>query len=206
MISSKITGLEYRAGGRVDVYADGKLLMTVSENAAAEAGLCAGAELDARTVRRLEERTVADEALAKAFRFLDYADMSEKKMYSKLLHAGFSEEVAQSTVERLRDTGYLNDLRYAQRYAENVAQGRLYGPRRITEELYRRGVDGDTARQAVESLDVDFTESVKTLATGRLRRDLTNPAEVKKLIAALMRCGHDYETVKTALSELTDYE
>ena len=47
MISSNITKLERKAGGRVDVYADGQLLMTVSENAAADFALYVGMELDA---------------------------------------------------------------------------------------------------------------------------------------------------------------
>lgn len=206
MISSNITKLERKAGGRVDVYADGQLLMTVSENAAADFALYVGMELDADAADALMKRSTADEALKRALRFLDYSDMSEKKMRSKLTHAGFSEQVAAETAERLREMGYLNDLRYAERYAENVANGRLYGPRRIIEELYARGIDRETAQAAVDALDVDFAESVKKLARGRLRRDLSDPAEVKKLIAALMRCGHGYETIKTALAEMTEDE
>ena len=190
----------------MDVYADGKLLMTVSETAAVDFALYVGMELDAKTADGLARRSTADEALKRAFRFLDYSDMSERKMRSKLTHAGFSEQVAAETVEKLREAGYLDDLRYAERYAENVANGRLYGPRRIIEELYARGIDRETAEAAVEALDVDFTESVKRLANGRLRRDMSSPAEVKKLIAALMRCGHSYETIKTALSEITEDE
>ena len=90
--------------------------------------------------------------------------------------------------------------------ADSLANSRLYGPRRIEQELYRRGIDSETAKEALDGLETNFTESVKALARGRLRRDMSDPREIQKLIAALVRCGHDYDTIKSSLSEMTDEE
>lgn len=35
---------------------------------------------------------------------------------------------------------------------------------------------------------------------------MSDPREIQKLIAALVRCGHDYDTIKSSLSEMTDEE
>lgn len=208
MILSKITALIQPPdkNGRVDVYADGEYLMSISENAALESGLRVGMEIDEKSLKDIEHSVQLTKAKSKAYDYLSYGDMSEKKLFDKLTRYGFSREIALECVEDMRQRGYIDNTRYAADLAYSLANVRLYGPRRIIQELRLRGIDSQTAQYAVESLDTDFKQSIKALVSGRLKRDMTDPKEVKKLIAALMRNGYDYETVKSSLREIADEE
>ena len=208
MTSSKITALVQPPDkkGRVDVYADGEYLMSVSEDAAVEARLRVGMEIDEASLSAIERSSQLARAKNKAYDYLSYGDMSEKKLFDKLCRFGFSEEIALECVDELRRAGYIDNARYASALADSLANSRLYGPRRIIQELRQRGIDGDTAQSAVDGLDTDYGENVRKLACGTLRRDMTNPREIQKLIAALMRRGYDYDTVKSSLASMIEEE
>lgn len=208
MTSSKITSLIQPPDkkGRVDVYADGEYLMSVSEDAALEAGLRVGLEVDEKLLSDVEYSVQMSRAKNKAYDYLSYGDMSEKKLFEKLTRYGFSKDIALDCVEKMRESGYVDNARYAQSLARSLANTRLYGPRRIIQELRRRGVDSQTAQDALDSTDADYEENIRVLARGRLKRDMTDPREVQKLIAALMRSGYDYDTIKSSIASMADGE
>ena len=187
MTLSKITALIQPPDkkGRVDVYADGEYIMSVSEDAVLEAKLRVGMELNEKALIQVEHSIALSRAKNKAYNYLSYGDMSEQK---------------------LRDMGFVNDVRYAEALADSLANYKLYGPRRIMQELRQRGIDFETAQSALDGLKTDFSESIKALARGKLRRDMSSPREIQRLIAALIRYGHDYEMIKSSLSEMTDEE
>lgn len=192
--------------GRVDVYADGEYLMSVSEDAALEAKLHVGMELNEKALLQVEHSVSLSRAKNKAYSYLSYGDMSEQKLFQKLCRCGFEDCIAAECVGKMREMGFVDDSRYAKALADSLANSKLYGPRRIIQELRQRGIDFETAQSALDGLKTDFSESVKTLARGKFRRDMSDPREIQRLIAALIRYGHDYETIKSSLSEMTDEE
>lgn len=204
MTSSKITALLQPPDkkGRVDIYADGEYLMSVSEDAALEAGLKVGLEVDEAFISEIEHSVQLTRAKNKAYTYLSYGDMSEKKLLDKLKKYGFSESIACECVEKLKELGYIDNSRYAAALAESLAGSRLYGPRRILQELRLRGIDEQLSRAAVDALETDFEQSIKRLARGRLKRNMSDPKEVQKLIAALMRNGYGYDMIRSALSDM----
>ena len=208
MTLSKITALLQPPDkkGRVDVYVDGEYLMSVSENAALEAKLHVGMEIDEQALADIEHSVQITKAKNKAYDYLSYGDMSEKKLLDKLTRFGFSEDIAHECVESMREAGYINNARYACALADSLANTKLYGPRRIMQELKLRGIGIEDAQNALNSLETDYTQSIKALVCGRLRRDMTNPREVQKLIAALMRNGYDYDMIKASLLTMLDEE
>lgn len=207
MTLNKITALIQRLDkkGIVDVYADGEYLMSVSEDAAIEAGLRVGLQINEDFLSQVEHSVQLSKAKNKAYNYLSYGDMSRKKLFEKLSRYGFDQQICNECVDAMCRSGYIDDMRYACSLAASLATGRLYGPRRIIQELRQRGVDPQTASEALDSLETDFRENIKTLISGRLRRDMSDPKEIKKLISALMRNGYDYDAIKSVLSE-TAYE
>ena len=208
MTLSKITALIQPPDkkGRVDVYADGEYIMSVSEDAALEAKLRVGMELNEKALLQVEHSIALSRAKNKAYNYLNYGDMSEQKLFQKLCRCGFDDGIAAECVGKMRDMGFVNDVRYAEALADSLANYKLYGPRRIMQELRQRGIDFETAQSALDGLKTDFSESIKALARGKLRRDMSSPREIQRLIAALIRYGHDYEMIKSSLSEMTDEE
>lgn len=85
-------------------------------------------------------------------------DHAEAEVARKLGQKGFSAEAARSAIERLRRLGYLDDRRFALRFAEStVRNGRGWGAR-LRMELLRRGIDPELIAETLAETGAAFDE------------------------------------------------
>lgn len=143
----EITGVSERRG-RVRVFVDGEFWAEIDPGVALERGLREGVVL---SHEELEETRVAGErplAMDRALHFLGYRARSESEVRERLRRYGYGEGTVERVVERLEELGYLDDEEFARLKAREKA--RRYGPRRVSIELRKSGVDAEIARGAVE--------------------------------------------------------
>ncbi len=144
-------------------------------------------------------------AKEKAYQYLAYGDLSRKRLYEKLTRFGIEEEVADAACAKMEEQGFINDERLASSLAERYAASKKWGPRRILQELYQKGIPMDLAKAATEDLETDFTESVEYHLDTKYRgRDYSDRKEVQKVIQGLMRLGFDYDTIRSAIYQRTE--
>lgn len=200
MTLSRITAILYSPDKKdgADIYIDDQPVMTVSADTIIEAGLHTGMQIDESKLYEIERTVTLVKAKNKAYNYLSYGDMSAKRLKEKLLRAGFSEDVCDMCVGSMREKGYIDDARYAAALARNMAQNKLYGPRRIVSELCVKGVERELAENAASELETDFEQNIRRLISGKFNR------ERNKQIAALLRYGYDYDMISSILGG--DYE
>lgn len=105
----------------------------------------------------------AGKALLYAERALARRDHSVAELERKLRGKGVSEGVIAEVIARLGRSGYLDDRRFAERWAESaVRNGRGYGPR-LRLELARRGVSREIVAEVLAGIAMSFGEE-ETLA------------------------------------------
>src|SRR5215213_1326036 len=134
--------------GRAWISVDGEFWAEIDAGVAAERGLREGVALsheELQEVRAAGERALA---MARALNSLGYRARSEREVRDRLRRYGYGEETVGGVVGRLKELGYLDDAEFARLAAREKA--RKYGPRRVSVELRRSGVDGEIAREAVE--------------------------------------------------------
>lgn len=108
-------------------------------------------------------------ALESALRLLARRDHSRSELRRKLIQRGFSPQVAETAIASLLEKGYLNDRRYAERWASAaLASGRCYGPR-LRAELRQRGIDQATASAVITELTCGNDETQAVLLLVRRR-------------------------------------
>ena len=188
----------------VDVYADGEYVMSVSEDAAFDAGLKIGKELDIATLEQIEKSTLLVKAKAKAYNYLSYGDMSANTLKTKLVRAGFSEEICDLCVCAMIESGYIDDERYARALANYLATVKCYGPRRIEQEMFVKGLSREISQTAIDELSVDFCETIKAHIPKNF--DFNDKKSRQKLCAALVRRGFDFDTINYVIKEPDDFE
>ena len=129
---------------------------------------------------------------------------------AKLGRRAAAEEDVETVVRRLREHGYLDDVRVAESHSAIRREFHLLGRKRVLDELERRGVDASTAESAVEQSYEDCDEAA--LARAFLRRKLgsladgAGIADRKRLAAlyrALARAGFEAQAIHTALREVS---
>ena len=192
---------------RVSVFIDGAYAFGLHEDLLVEHGVHKGQRLDVAAQERLVAADRERAARQVAIEYLGYRARTEREVRQKLTRRGFDEAVAERTVERLRELGYLDDDAYARTYIEARFRNRGYGPARLRSDLLRRGVAPahiDAALDA-ELEDESMLEAARQHAARRWPR-LAGEADPytrrRKLSDYLLRRGFTYDTIRRVVDEL----
>ena len=146
------------------------------------------------------------EAVCRAASLLQYGDQSGRRLVYKLTARGIDRAIAEEAVAYLADKGLIAEDRGAVRRAEQDAR-KLWGPRRIREDLRAQGYERDAieaAMLALEDAEVDFARNCALVIRrkwGALPADRVARAKCR---AALLRLGYEAETVREAERHLED--
>jgi regulatory protein len=175
--------------GRARIFVDGEFWAEIDADVAVERGLREGVALG---LEELEEARVAGEralAMNRALHFLGYRARSRMEVRDRLRRYGYGEETVRVVIGRLAELGYLDDEEFARTAAREKA--RRYGPRRVSADLRRSGVDAELAQDVVEEEfaergEVDAARSAAARRYNRGRSD----AEARRVYGFLMRRGY----------------
>ena len=184
---------------------DGTILR-VTENEIAAFGLYSGLDLSPQRLEQVERAARAAAVRDRALELLTARPLSRKELVDKLTARPRNRdkepiadrESAEAAADRLEELGYLNDEAYARTVAEHYA-AKGWGPARIREELYRRGVPRDYWDGALEELAAP-DDAIDAFLRKKLRgADLTDPKTWKRAADALARRGFRWEEIKEGL-------
>lgn len=109
-------------------------------------------------------------------------------------------EQAEAVAGRLTELGLLNDGEYAGMVVRHYA-AKGYGPRKIRDELYRRGVPREFWGDAMEEREPDDSQLDK-LARQKLRGAEPTRENLKKVSDYLARRGYGWEEISAALERI----
>lgn len=132
-------------------------------------------------------------AIRSALNILDYADNTEKKLREKLFRKGYTAEETDIAVEYARKMDYLNESRFLEVMVYSLANTKLYGRRRIIQELYVKGFRREIIAEADFS-EIDFIAN----CCKRVKKTKNNYSDVRKLYEALLRYGFSSDEIKKA--------
>ncbi|MCL1871472.1 MAG: recombination regulator RecX [Promicromonosporaceae bacterium] len=177
-------------------------------------GRGAGADRAPRrsVAERLEEGELsADEAVDLAretvLRTLTAAPKSRRELEQSLARKGYPEHVAAQVLDRLDEVGLVDDAGYAQMVVRTRHAERGLARRAIAVELRRRGIDDDTAADALDQVDDEDERAAAERLAHKLvarTRGLDRDARVRRAASALARKGYGpglaFAAVKGALA------
>lgn len=138
-------------------------------------------------------------AIRRGLSLLQYGDQSARKLAFKLTAKGIDRDTAEAAAAFLSRKGYIREDDTARLRVEQDLR-KLWGPRRIAEDLRAQGFSADAVASALDQLsDVDFCESCAEVIHKKYRTVPADRAGQQKLIAALMRLGYDVGTAREAM-------
>ena len=113
-------------------------------------------------------------------------------------------ERAEEVADRLTELGLLNDEEYARMVVRHYA-AKGCGPRKLRDELYRRGVPREFWEDALEEREPDGDQVLK-LARQKLRGAEPTRENLKKVSDYLARRGYGWDEISGALDRLREEE
>jgi regulatory protein len=161
-----VTAVE-RKRRRVDVFVDGELAIRIGAKLAAEQGVQPGVAITEAKLADLEELDLQRRAMETAVRLLAYRQRSVHEMRDRLRRKGIPEATITSTVNRLKNLGYLDDTSFARSWSESRRSASPRSARLLASELRLKGIAPEVANEATSG--VSDEEAAYEAASYRLR-------------------------------------
>jgi regulatory protein len=106
----------------------------------------------------MEDQLQFKRARERALRLLALRARSRAELQKKLAEREFSKSAIDRVLENLGELGYLDDEAFAVNRARHLAVNRLYGDRKIEEQLREKGIDREAAQAAIREVREEFPE------------------------------------------------
>ncbi len=209
----KITNFkgQVRDTKRVSLFIEGEFAFGLYTDLIAQFALEKGQFL---TVERQRELMDADNLIKAKFSALEYLASrarTEKEVRDRLQGKGFEAHIAEAVVERFLELGYLNDENFAKQYASGRVRNKGHGPRRIQQELRRKGVASEYIQQAIECTaeevsPYDVALPIAEKRWARLAKEPNPMKRRKKLQDFLIRRGYTFDTIRQIVETLRNQD
>jgi regulatory protein len=202
-MENRITAIEPQVKNpqRVNVYLDGEFAFGLA--AIVAAWLKVGQILGKEKIASLKTADECEVTYQKALHFLSYRPRSSAEVRENLIKRGIRENLIGMTVNRLVNSGLVNDEAFARTWVENRNSFRPRGTAALRMELRRKGLS-DEIIQSV--LDTQLNEA--GLAHEAARKYARRLAGLdwqefrRKLGGFLARRGFSYTTLAPIVSEV----
>lgn len=188
--------------GRVLVFLEDGACLKITERELLDFRLRSGDELDETALERLRDAAGVSNTRAAAAELIGKRAMSRRDLERKLREKGASEAEARYAAEWLEAIGALDDAAYAAALVRHYG-GRGYGPARVKEKLYEKGVPRELWEDALEELP-EGGGQIDAFLMSKLRDRTPDEKEKRRLTNALLRRGFSWDEVKAAWGRLGD--
>ncbi|MBS1401878.1 MAG: regulatory protein RecX [Oscillospiraceae bacterium] len=138
----------------------------------------------------------------RALRIIGARAMSVRELTDRLKEKGESPENAEDAAQWLLDMRLLDDAQYAAMCVRHYA-AKGYGPGKIRNELYRRGIARELWDEALEELP-EQDERIDALLRRKLKSDTPDRAELRKAADYLYRRGFGRDEIHAALARYSE--
>lgn len=212
----KITSVEPQKKNpkRFNVFLDSQFAFGADEDLIVDFRLIPGKEIDENMLEKLLQEAEIGKLMERMYGLFNIRARSEKEIRNYLNKLSFkrkikdsdngvSEMAVSSLIDKLMKKGMINDKQFASSWVE--ARSKKYGPQRIRQELFSKGIDRET-------VDAVFSEQVtgdskEKLAEQLLKRKIKawknlEPLKFKKkAYEFLMRRGFEFDFIKSVVEK-----
>lgn len=175
---------------------DGSFFL-LPEDSALLVGLRAHSEVSEDLLSRLQEESAAHAGTRVRLKMLDLLgrrEHSAQELARKLTQRGYESALIDEALNEFRETGYVDDRRFARSFVESRLRRRPEGRTVLSARLFQRGVERHIIDDVLEELFDEETESeALSRAFEKVKARTSDP---EKQIARLLRKGFSYASVR----------
>ena len=167
-----------------------------------ELSLYSGRTLTEDELSAVRDASARSRCRQRALRILGARAMSVKELTDRLKEKGEAPENAEDAAQWLLDMRLLDDAQYAAMCVRHYA-AKGYGPGKIRNELYRRGIARELWDEALEELP-EQGDRIDALLRRKLKSDTPDRAELRKAADYLYRRGFGRDEIHAALARYSE--
>lgn len=200
----EITSLKQYKGKTYEVELDSQKKLYLHIDIIVDFGLSVGMQVERDELKKIIYASNFHRAYEYALYCLDYRDYSAEDMYQKLIKTYKSEKLCLAVIKKLAGAGLIDDRRYAERLAGKLVESKKYGYRRAKREIMQKGIDEQTAADALDKYDGIYAVNLTELLEKKYSRYLTDSTDrksIEKVKNALLRYGYGFDEINYAVKE-----
>ncbi len=132
---------------------------------------------------------------------------SRKELADKLVSRDVPTELATRLLDRFEEVGLIDDRAFARLWISQRQQGKGLARRALAQELRRKGIPDEIARDALDEIDRDDEDEAARQQVRKKLRSLSNVDEVtatRRLVGMLARKGYSPGTAFAIVREELD--
>ncbi|MBY9075890.1 recombination regulator RecX [Nocardioides sp. WL0053] len=118
---------------------------------------------------------------------------SRSELATKLARKGVPDEVSERLLTRFEEVGLVDDAAFARAWVQSRQSGKGLARRALAQELRRKGIDDEVAREALDEVDPDDeVASARVLVRRKLRsvQRVDRTTAMRRLTGMLARKGY----------------
>lgn len=197
-----ITDIKYIKNNGAQIMTDDDLCLVIDDTSVSKLSLSKGMELSDETLTVLEKESALHFAKVKAFASLSKGDFSKAGLVKRLREKGATKEAADETADKMQNIGLVDDKAYAGRLCRVYSREKHFGTRRVMTELFRKGINRETAEQAIDEFAVPDSENVYIYFEKKFGKiEISDQKTRKKVADALVRAGFGWEDINACLRD-----
>lgn len=200
----KITELRdsKRSKKRVNVYIDGRFALALKTEVVLQNKLKVGGELTEEKKSELLGKDNIEKAMDIAVRYLGYRPRSEVEIRTKILGRGFTEDITETVVTRLKRQGLIDDIAFANFWKDNRDSFSPHSSWLTRRELQQKGVSDEVAGQVIDP-EADESNAYQA-AQNKVRHLNIDDYKVfrQRLGEYLKRRGFSYRVINKTIAKI----
>ena len=141
-----------------------------------------------------DNQEAINKAIEVSVKFCSYRERSEKEVKQKLSDKEFSKEIITSTLRKMKDLNFVNNLRFAKSFSRGKNRGNRWGKIKIRYELVGKGLNDEEITIGLDSIDSKMYEQSLKKNIEIFRKKNKNDNK-NKLIGHLARKGFEMNLI-----------
>ncbi len=195
----KITAIKQQVNrpDRYSIFIDEKYVCSFSGAELLNHGLRVGQELASTELKNLKNDAVVDGAYYRSLDLIMRRARSEWELRDYLRRKEYLPEVIEGVVNKLVQSGYIDDADFAKRWIDNRRLLKSTSKLQLRKELKQKRVAEDVIDLALQGDETDERQVLRELVEKKRSR---YPDKLK-LMQYLARRGYRYDDIKTVLED-----
>ncbi len=195
-----ITDIKKRKRKLNEIYVDGELFGEIDSYILGTSNLNVGSVVDEKTLKELAVKSDNYRAYSKAVYWLNFRDYSSVDLFNKL-KPEFPEETILPVLERLKSLHFLDDNKFAQKYARMLIFEKRFSKRRAEFEMAKKGIDKSYIREIIDSIEVDEREQIRSLINKKYKEAFFEDGKIRRrAVSFLLRYGYGLDDINAVIN------
>ena len=193
-----ITSIKSGKRNNIWIYADNEFLTSMPLEVFAKSRLKVGSYIDNQLLNDILNNVQEHRIKEKALNIISYRPRTKKELKDKMKDK-FNEDSIDSVIDRMEESGLLNDEEYAKNYAYYLYQNKGYAVKRIKYELMHKGIDSEIISNVLENEEFDEESNLEKIIEKKNMRNIQDDKEKRRVLSYLQRLGYSWDKINSVL-------